>query len=246
MGTIGKLTIFGSIFFCMSLIVFPQDEKTQLDSMDNTPVVFLKAEMSPTKLYFKRGYMRNCHEGEYKDRRFSAEGVRGRTLLIGAFKITGDQLIDKVGLSEDLYSVDVIVPRGMEQMQFGLIRKTIMSGLGVTANWETIETQVGVLKLLDEKALKPLTSRKNMSSWSTDDSKLKSTNATLKEFARFLAGTSVAMPVIDETEIEGKYDFDIEWDAGSLESLNMALNKIGLQITTEVLPMKLVVVRSAI
>ncbi len=101
MWILGRLTILGSIFFCMSLIVFPQDEKTQLESMDNTPVVFLKAEMSPTKPDFKSGYITNCHEGEYKDRRFSAEGVKGKILLIGAFKITGDQLIDKVGLSED-------------------------------------------------------------------------------------------------------------------------------------------------
>ena len=104
----------------------------------------------------------------------------------------------------------------------------------------TIETKVGVLKLLDEKALKPLDSKKNMSSWSTDDSKIKCTNATLQELSGFLAGTSVAMPVIDETGIEGKYDFDFSWDAGSLESLNNALNQLGLQITTEIRLMKLV------
>ena len=245
MKLLGRMIIIAFIFFCISVICFPQEEKTQLESINNTPIVFLKSEMSPTKPDFKKGYIRNCHEGEYKDRRFTAEGVRGKTLLIRAFKITEGQLLDKVGLSEDRYSVDVIVPRGMEHMLSGLIRMTVMSGLGVAANWETIETNVGVLKLLDEKALKLLSSKKDITSWSPGDAKLKCTNATLQEFAGFLAGTSVAKPVINETEIEGTYDFDIEWEKGNLESLNAVLRPLGLKFHVEVRPMELVVVRDA-
>jgi len=240
-----RLTIIVLILFCISMIAISQTESTQLESMTNTPIVFLKAEMSPTKPDFTKGYMRNCHEGEYKDRRFTAEGAKGKILLIGAFKITGDKLMDKVGLSEDLYSVDVIVPRGMEHMLSGLVRNTIMSGLGVTAMWETIETEVGILRVLDEKALKSLSSKNDMSSWSTDDTKVKCTNATLQELSRYLAYSSVGMPVVDEAGIEGKYDFDFSWEKGNLQSLNNVLNKLGLQFSTEVRSIKLVAVRKA-
>jgi uncharacterized protein (TIGR03435 family) len=233
------------IVLFMNFFVFSQDENTQLDSIDNTPIVFLKAEMSPSKPDLKRSYMRNCHEGEYKDRRFTAEGVVGKTLLIGAFKITGDKLIDKVGLTGKKYSVDVIVPRGMEHMLPGLVKNTVTAGLGVSAKWETIETQVGVLKRLNNRPLKLTKSEAPRTTFSYDESNIKCSNTTLQGFARLLSSTSIGMPVIDETKTEGEYDFDIEWDAGNIESLNDVLNQLGLETNIEVRPMKLVVVRAA-
>jgi len=229
----------------MSIIVVPQTEQTQIESISNSPIVFLKAEMSPSKPDLKRHYMQNCHVGEYKNRRFTAEGVNGKTLIIGTFKITGDKLIDKANLPDQLYSVDVIVPMRKEYMLSSLARMTVQAGLGVIAGWETIETQVGVLKRNDKNALKLTTPKSNIETFSYGESKVKCTYTTVEGFARLLSITSVGMPIVDETNIKGQFDFDIEWQEGNLDLLNERLNELGLRIIVEERPIKLVVVRPA-
>lgn len=62
---------------------------------------------------------------------------------------------------------------------------------------------------------------------------IQGSNLTLSTLAGFLENF-MRQPVLDETELTGRYEIDLGWESGSLDSLNEALREdFGLELTQE-------------
>ena len=209
--------------------------------------IFLKAEMSPASPDdLKHRFIRWCSDdSEYAGRQFIAKGVTGKGLIIAAYRTSGDRVIDKANLADTLYSVEVIVPKEREEMLFSLLKQVIQAGLGVTAAWEYIETQVGVLRCHPSLPInmKPSMGKKGSIRW--DSTQVSGVAQPISKLTKLLGVYALGFPVIDETRLKGQYDFKIEWQENNLPSLKKNLEALGLILTIMKRPLDMVVVRPA-
>ena len=207
--------------------------------------IFLKAEMSSAspddlKHRFIRWY---SDDSEYAGRQFIAKGATGKGLIIAAYRTSGDRVIDKANLSDTLYSVEVIVPKGCEEMLYNLLKQVIQAGLGVTSAWENIETKVGILRRNPSLPLNMKTSMGKKGSIRWDSTKVSGVAQPISKLTKLLGVYALGFPVIDETRLRDKYDFNVEWQENNQQSLKKNLEALGLILTVEKRQIEMVVIR---
>jgi uncharacterized protein (TIGR03435 family) len=238
------------IFFCLDFGAYAQPAQQTpkpVDFIVKGTHIFLKAEMSlasPEDL--KHRFMQWCSaDEEYKNRQFVAKGVSGLSLIMAAYRTSGDRFIDKAGLSKALYSAEIIVPAGCEHMLDPLLKQTVQAGLGIAVKWEKIETKVGILKIRpsSQVAFKVSKEANGVISW--DNSGISATGHPMSELASML-GSIIGFPVLDETKLADNYDIKVKWEEGNLQSLKKNLENLGLVLVVENRLMDMLVIRPAV
>jgi hypothetical protein len=207
--------------------------------------IFLKAEMSPASPddLKHRSIRWRSDDSAYAGRQFLAKGATGRELIIAAFRTSGDRVLDKANLTDTFYSIEVIVPKGFEAMLFSFLKQAIQAGLGVTAAWENIETKVGILRRNPSLPLNIKPSMGKKGSLLGDYNKVSGVAQPISKLTKLLGVHALGFPVIDETRLRDKYDFNVEWQENNQQSLKKNLEELGLILTIEKRPIEMVVIR---
>jgi uncharacterized protein (TIGR03435 family) len=177
-------------------------------------------------------------------RRLTAEAAPLPSMIAWAYKTPVDRIISHWSPSDQRYRVSILAPPGREDMVLPLFRYTIKKTFGLRISRKTRPTPCLVLKRLDGVPWALPASKAEKGRAFFGDDSIHATRHSVAALARLLEGV-VGLPVFDETALEGKYDFQIRYSPGELDSLKEALHKLGLKLDDETRPVELLLVEEA-
>ena len=189
--------------------------------------------------------------------RIRYHGVTLQMLLAKAYNITPDRISGPAWLDSNLYTIDAIVPPGTDADQFRLMLQTLLTErFRMDLHRDVRQTPVYRLKVAkngpklmppetepqynDDDEMKAALKRQAMDLLAKDIADLQAgrsvnnrgwspTKATMKTFVEMLSG-NLDRPVLDMTQLEGEYHFQLNWSTE--EALRK--NPSGISIFTAV------------
>ena len=141
------------------------------------------------------------------------------------------------------YDVDVIPPDNDPNAATALMRKHLGPTLGFEASLESRVVSVNIIRRME--GAPPLrASNAKKKSVIGGKGRLTGTAASMNDLARFTR-TLTPEPVVDETELEGGYDFILEWDPSAGDhALRQAFADLGLELVQGEREVELLIVRA--
>jgi uncharacterized protein (TIGR03435 family) len=125
---------------------------------------------------------------------------------------------------------DLILPEDLGERRFEIMKAQLMTYFPYTARIEQRERAVKVLSLR-ENDIRIKDSSPDTPSFSSYSGKGLSAKAQSIETLRDFLENMLNVPVIDNTPLKGKYDFEIPWYNESPNQIYEELKKLGLQLT---------------
>lgn len=158
-----------------------------------------------------------------------------RTIYEGIEKEKFQSIQNKIS-----YCIDVVVPKGKEAELYSYAQKELMAlDFEIKARIEKRKVEVGVLTVFDKEKLLAHQAGKNTQVQTgfsvTNASKYNGKGVSIDEMLKsFLESFGHGrMPLINETGVEGVFDFDIQLDLEDKATLKNALAKYGLKMVKE-------------
>ena len=150
---------------------------------------------------------------------------------------------------ETRYKVSVVAPSGDKNAAAKLLQDALERTFGLRPMWQIRMTPCYVLRRIEDRplALSPVSAERKGKGGATSlpaDGDFTSFRGTAAQFVQVLENF-LPRPVIDETALEGQYNFHVEVGRGSIDDLNPALGKVGLELKQEERRIKLLVVDRA-
>ncbi|MCR9014529.1 redoxin domain-containing protein [Aquiflexum gelatinilyticum] len=177
------------------------------------------------------------NQGTFANRRITAHNFSIEGLYRLAFQKSSmrlEYLIDKELVAYkpgNLYSVDVIVSKGSESYLYEYFAKGLTEWFEIKGKLEKRTTEVIVLY---SKGQANLTESKDYSSYSGRSGTFQSEGASLNDLVEYLEDFDIlGLPVVNETNLNGTYFFDLNFEPENPQSLIDALNGLGLAIKKE-------------
>ncbi len=173
--------------------------------------------------------------GVFKDRRISCVNLMPQSILQLAFKKSFESTIvnlpeaKKSFTPENIYCFDIIVKESDKANLYKIMQAEATKLFGLKANIEKRVVDVYVLKKVAD-ILKESTNKD--SDWSAGGGGLKSKNVEMDVLVSFIANVA-GKPVVDETNLKGKYDINFDYAEEDPTSLKKALESLGLKISKE-------------
>ncbi len=220
-------SILSFIIFSYPLICFCQD------SININSNYHLRIIVEPASPEMKGSKIINRFVGEYKDRRFLAENMELTTILTQIYQIPCERIIYKTNESQKRYNVDVIVSQRREALLNLTKRFAVETGLGIVTEIVKNDSKVGVLVREKNSVILFKKSVESCGSFYRGASSIECISQDMGMFSCLLSTSSLGLTVINETNLVGNYDINIEWEKGNIESLQRELNKLGLALKFE-------------
>jgi uncharacterized protein (TIGR03435 family) len=173
--------------------------------------------------------------GVFKDRRISCINLMPQSILQLAFKKSSESTIvnlpeaKKAFLPENIYCFDIIVKESDKANLYKIMQVEAMKLFGLKANIEKRVVDVYVLKKIAD-ILKEST--KKESSEESSGKGIKAEYVGIDFLVSFITNV-VGKPVVDETNLKGKYDINFEYEEEDPTSLKKVLATLGLKISKE-------------
>ena len=154
-------------------------------------------------------------------------GLSLRLQFVLAWDIPGRHIEGATELQEGPIDVRARPADGRRATAESMIREGLPAHFGLVARIEKRLTPVLALRR-SEVGLELATSQQSVAEGSREPGNYRVTGARIGDLVRFLAGFSVR-PVVDQTELEDRYDIVLEWDrAAGARALRTALADSGL------------------
>jgi uncharacterized protein (TIGR03435 family) len=181
---------------------------------------------------------------EGKDSRFIGIKTPVDAIIQTAFRVNANRVVYRTGLPKGEYDY-------IANLRYGspaALQKEIRRKFGLAGNFETMETNVLLLRVKSPSSpgLKP--SKTKLGTMDTANNAIMATNEGMADFARQLEVTYFKIPVIDQTGVTTAFDFELVWNAnkGNLDNLKEALTEqLGLELVSDVEPVEMLVVEKA-
>ncbi len=162
------------------------------------------------------------------------DGVSLSDLIQHAYGVSDFEFRNKLVQSPDRYRVSVVAPTKDHFAAKNLLKKTLEESFNYQISWDVKEMEVFVLRKNNN-----LTSQNFQVSSGQMGGIAGRTGFHLKAvpmsfIVSSLESFALHKLVIDETGLSKTYNLNVEWDAGSIESVIEALEKIGFDIKKEV------------
>jgi uncharacterized protein (TIGR03435 family) len=177
------------------------------------------------------------NQGTFANRRISAHNFSIEGLYRMAFQKSSmrlEHLIDKELVAYkpgNLYSVDVIVSKGREPYLHEYFVKGLTEWFEIKGKLEKRPTEVFVLYSTGQANL---SESEKYSSYSGRSGTFQSEGASMNDLVEYLENFNVlGLPVENETNLNGNYFFDLNFEPENPQSLIDALNGLGLEIKKE-------------
>jgi len=154
------------------------------------------------------------HHNTLNDTSITADRILLRDLLAFVYDVPRARVLGP-GWLDDAYHVTAKANAGAEDQFLPTLQRTLTERLHLRAERSSRAMPVYVLKLADPGAPK-LQSSSGASSIRGQSGSVNVSNASMSAICNLLT-RSFERPVIDETGLEGRYSFDLEWTAGDRE-----------------------------
>ncbi len=162
--------------------------------------------------------------------KFEAQGITLRQAVSSAHQIPASRIVAPAWFDEAKYDMVVAAPKGAESDLLPLLQKALEVAFRLRIRRETQETDVLVLRVSKGRTpnvRKPVSSGGSVSRRS---GKFTALNSPLRVLTINLEWI-LKQPIIDETGLDGKYDFELVWEAAKPESLPQAVREgLGLEL----------------
>ena len=202
-----------------------------------------------------RGYMqgqpsgskRYLDKGAYRKRRISFTNATILGLYSNAFGIVSqkqlvyelpEKEVSNYENKETLYSLDLLVKQEDKDSLMSILQKNLLLNLPVKAR---IEYRVIPVYALVNKSYKAIESAKNELSYSFSGRGYDATGAKMADFAESYLTNELALPVIDETGLDKRYDIKTNVEMRTKDGIMKSINEIGLDVVKKEKKMKILV-----
>jgi uncharacterized protein (TIGR03435 family) len=178
----------------------------------------------------------------------SSSGATLSQLIADVYGVPAPRLLVDFEPPEERYDVIVTSQGGLKNQIDAIRRQAIEAAFGLTAKHEQHDLDAYVLTVKDKEAkgLRP-TQAANNSGWQGGAGTRSGVNVDFKTIVQQLEPL-LKQPVVDETGLNGRYDFELKWDQPAPEnsfpdSLIKALrDQLGIDATLAKRPIDILVV----
>lgn len=179
-------------------------------------------------------------------RKWETWGVSLRRILCEAYSVQEDRVQVPAWADEARFDVAISAPRLTEVRRLELLRRCLEDGFQVSVHNESRLTDVYILERRKgvQPKLRPASSQQSIG-WAING-RFKAVSRSMAAVAR-AAEQVLGKPVFDETGLQGKFDFELEWDAANSQSIIEAMStQLGLDLAPKRRPLSYLVVDSAV
>jgi uncharacterized protein (TIGR03435 family) len=212
--------------------------------LQSLPEPFFELMVRPAAPVDAVGYSPGAESGK-PGRSFEAWGFRLRGLLSTAYDVPEERVLAPAWADETKYDVAIAAPELTPARKLELLQRALETTFQVKAHKESRESQVFVLKRRAsvEPALRPATSA-STGWWGTPGNR--KAVAAPTSFLADIASRALRTPVLDETGMQGQFDFELKWEVGNPTSFIEAVrDQLRLELVQARRPLEYLVVDSA-
>jgi uncharacterized protein (TIGR03435 family) len=153
-----------------------------------------------------------------------------RTALSIIYNVPETLIIGPPVLTEGRYDITASLSEGDKTALKPIIAKAIEDSFKLKVHKETRDTDVFILTVPDQNRLKLRVDSGTNEHWSSDEGVLAASAAPLKRLVDGLTGL-LGQPVVDETNLKDKYNWDVLFDAKNHDSIIESLRRdLGLEL----------------
>ena len=179
--------------------------------------------------------------------RFEGYGLTVRGLLAMAYGLPLERIMAPSWCDESRYDLVLASPRRISDNpaeRRRLIRQVLTETFRVEVNREPRSTKVHVLQKISERIPELESSEFTSQLLNGKRGNFKVTGGELGDLARLLK-RELDRPVLDETGLEGRYDYELLWDIRNpISVLDFVRDELGLELRPQVREMEHLIVRS--
>ena len=159
-----------------------------------------------------------------------SDGMTLNLLLAVAYTIPRTQIVGPEWLKAERFAITAMVPADGNESMAALLRQELRRRIGLTAHEEERDFEAYVLTAgMGTRRLVPVPGRDNNNSVHPQGFEVK--EATLSDLCGVLQSV-LGKPVVNETGIEGRYEFVMAWGENTERTMTEALSaKFGLTLT---------------
>ena len=131
------------------------------------------------------------------------------------------------------YDLSIVTPQHQEALREPLLAQTVDAVFQLKLHKETKPTRVYVLSRLDghEPKLRVTNSKEKSAYWIRDKGQAQLTAASIQSIVR-IAQFVLGVQVVDESQMTGRYDFDLNYDPSHPEALAQTVrDQLGLDLS---------------
>ena len=178
----------------------------------------------------------------------SSSGASLFDLASSIYGVTGPHLLLDFPVPDEKYDVSIHSTRAGRDQVEPLRKAAIEAAFGLSAIQEKhdLDAYVLTVKNKEAKGLRP-TATANSSGWHNETGKISAVNVNLGSLANRLEPL-LKQPVVDETGMQGKYDYELKWDQPDVNNpntdalVNAVRDQLGLELTLAKRPIDVTVV----
>jgi uncharacterized protein (TIGR03435 family) len=231
----------------------PLATDAELNRPDNLPMELVKGAPPPLLQVLIRPAASPAISGNSPGRvaaasggRIEYYGVNLRTLLYYADHVRGDRIIAPPWFDQNVYDASIAVPSGRDDLRDSLLDEALTATFSLKMRRESRPTNVYVLSSIGASKLHPSTA-KTSPGFSPHPGQFTGVATSILRLTHLLSQNLDGAEVIDETGLNGLYDFDLVWQKGNSDSLQESLrNQLGLAIRKDVRDREYLVVSKAV
>ena len=173
-----------------------------------------------------------CRSGLYFNRQITMKGISERSLILFALGARKTRAIWEIEPSDNQYIVEIIIPEPdpARNQLHKVLKNSVLEKFSIQSENVEQETKVYLLKRLNTVDLSFREVDDSIVKWKRNDGKIDGIGLTMGQLASIIESVSKSLPVFDETGIDGRFEIDIKWEAGNMESLIAVLNQNGLTL----------------
>jgi uncharacterized protein (TIGR03435 family) len=168
-----------------------------------------------------------------KDGRYDMYGVTLRRILSEAYNIPENRINAPEWCSSSRYDFSIVTPQHQEDSRWPLLKQGLESAFGLKLHKEVMDTSVYVLKKIDGQVPRlQTTTTQGKSHWNPVHGELDAEGTPIGRL-RQIANDVLGQDVFDETELTGRYTFDLRWDGSQPLSIATSIREqLGLELVS--------------
>lgn len=185
-----------------------------------------------------------CRNGVYNGRQIVYKGVSARSLIRAASQTQFARMIWNVDVPDHQTIAEIIVPEPDDSLLQKAFLDAVESTFNISATKETRTVSVLELRKRDGADITLKKVDASRIRWNQENGKISGIGMTLNMLSTVLEIVMNSQPVFSSGFDAQRYEIDLVWEAGNIESLNQALYEMGLEVVAMERPLEIVVIGS--
>ncbi len=176
------------------------------------------------------------------DGRLIADGMQPKSFIETAYDVPSYQVDWRVPDDGTRYRISVVVPHADDQLARDMMKLVVERTLGLHTRWETREVETAIFRRVEGDAPGLVASDAEETDGFFASTRAAYTGATLDDFVYLSRAIVLKMPAVNETGLDGRYDFEFEWERGNRDSFLEAIAAFGLRVEFQTRPLEILIV----